>query len=375
MPCISYAHLMPPKKYKEYSRMDLYGLLFERFIADTGKKKNDIEGLFVTATPQCMAEEQLIDYLKLRPKHCAAFDVGGATASFVLKEALFLIEKGWLKNAVLMGTGKFDAISGEAAMLQCAHPDFEFIYGPSIPSFYALFAQKYMHAYNIKEEELALVAAFTRKWANLNPDAFMNDKKLTVDDVLTSPYIATPLRFYDCSIPLSGGGIIFVEKENTVGTPSVKLSGHGEAHGYGYISTNESFLSTSAVHTAKQAFEEAKIKHQEIDVLQIYDAFSICPLILLEDLGFYKEGEAVHFFKEARGGPGGDLPLNTSGGLLSFGHPGMPAGFVPLTEGILQLQGKCGERQVKNAKTALAHCYGGMFANHVTLILQREGEL
>lgn len=372
MAVISYAACLPPRKYKQFSRMDMYAKLFSQFLRDTGKKKQEVEGVFVTGHSLGMAEEQIIDYLKLSPRHCAAFDVGGATASFMLKEATFLIEKGFLKNAVVIGTGKFGEMDREVSLRNTSHPDFEAIYGPSMPSFYALYGQKYLTEFHVKEEELALVPVMARQWANMNPDAFMYGKPLSVEDVLSSPYIATPFRLFDCSIPLDGGGLIFLERENSTGRPSVFLIGYGESHAFGYISTNNDFLSTAAVHSGKQAFSQAGLKPEDMDILEIYDAFSICPVILLEDLGFYAKGEAMAFFKEGRGEFGGDLPLNTYGGLLSYGHPGMPAGFHPLVEAILQLQNLAGQRQVKEARRALAHCYGGMFANHITVILTNE---
>lgn len=369
-PSIAYAAVLPPKRYKEYSRMDMYGMLFQQFARETGVSKNDIEAAFVTAHSFGMAEEQIIDYLKLSPKRCAAFDVGGATTLFMLKQAMTLIESGEIKNAVILGTGKFDDVDREMALLSTSHPDFEAFAGPSMPGFYALFAQRYMHDFALTEEELALVSVAQRRWANLNEDAFMHEKPLSVHDVVSSPYIATPFRLFDCSIPLSGGGLVFITAEKTKNP--VYLKGYGEAHRYGFITTNEDFTSTSAVKSGKRAFEDADISHDALDVLEIYDAFSICPVILLEDLGFYEKGKGIEFYKQKRGEPGGSLPLNTYGGLLSFGHPGMPAGFHVLVEGVRQLQGACGKRQVKNAKTALVHCYGGMFANHITTILTNE---
>lgn len=364
---IRYACLLPPRRYKQYNRMDMYGLLFQKFSQDTGITKKDIQAVFVTAHSFGMAEEQVIDYLKIAPKRCAAFDVGGATALFMLKEALTLIESGEVENALILGTGKFDDADREMSIRNTCHPDFEAFVGPSMPGFYALFATRYMHDFGLTDRELALVPVLERKWANLNEDAFMYGKPLSVEDVVASPYIATPFRLFDCSIPLSGGGLIFLSKEGTV-----YLKGYGEAHRYGFITTNDDFTSTAAVKSGKRAFEAASVAHECIDLLEIYDAFSICPVILLEDLGFYEKGKGIEFFKSGIGEPGGKLPLNTYGGLLSFGHPGMPAGFHPLVEAVHQLQGKCRKRQVEGAETALVHCYGGMFANHITAILSHE---
>lgn len=370
MPYITYACVLPPQR-SPLSRMDLYGLLFQKFLQKTGKEKGEIEGVFVTGHSLGMAEEQVIDYLKLSPKHCAAFDVGGATANFMLFQAQLAIQQKFLKNVVILGTGKFGEVDRESALRNTAHPDFEAIYGPSMPAMYALYAQEYMATFKLKREELALVPVATRKWANLNPDAFMHKKPLTVEEVVQSPPIATPFHLFDCSIPLDGGGLVFIEEKKSSLSPSISLIGYGEAHRYGYITTNENFLQTAAVISAQRALESAQMTLRDIQLLQIYDAFSICPLILLEDLGFYPKGEGITFFKEERGVPGGDLPLNTSGGLLSCGHYGMPAGFLPLVEAIRQLQGECSARQVP-CSTALVHSYGGMFANHITCLLRRE---
>ena len=203
----------------------------------------------------------------------------------------------------------------------------------------------------------------------------MRDKgPITIDDVLGSRPIAEPFNLLDCSVPSEGGAAFLVARgeiaREIVDQPAYVL-GFGEYHDHDAIAQSTNFAAMGAGKAAKPAFEMAGLKPSDVTHVELYDAFAINPILLLEETGLAKPGEGGRFFEDGRGAPGGDLPVNTYGGLLSFGHTGDAAGITMLVEGALQTMGRAGERQVE-ADITLVHTYGGMMADHATLLLGRS---
>ena len=238
----------------------------------------------------------------------------------------------------------------------------------------ALAAARHMHEFGTTSEQLAEVAVATRRWAQLNPRALMRDP-LTIEDVLASRLISWPLHLLDCCLVTDAGGAVVVtsaERARDCPKRPVYVLGAGEASTHVMVSQMPDFARWEAARMAgERAFAMAGVTYADVDVAQVYDAFTIVPIMALEALGFCKEGEGGAFVAGQRTAPGGDFPMNTNGGGLSYTHSGM-YGMFTLVEAVRQLRGECGPRQVAGARIALCHGLGGMFSAAATLIAGTE---
>jgi acetyl-CoA acetyltransferase len=209
----------------------------------------------------------------------------------------------------------------------------------------------------------------------MNPNAIMRRHgQLTVADVLASRPVVDPFHLLDCSYPCEGGGAVLVTTANRarrIARQPAWLLGFGERHTHCNISQAPELLHSGAQESGADAFQMAGLAPSEVDVVELYDAFTINPLVLLEDLGFSPRGKAAELVNSGAVDPGGSLPMNTYGGLLSYGHVGDASGMSVLVEGVRQVMGDAGDRQVPDVETAAVHTYGGMMASHATLLLGR----
>jgi acetyl-CoA acetyltransferase len=227
-----------------------------------------------------------------------------------------------------------------------------------------------MHEYGTTREHLAHVAVSARRWAAMNPQAFARDP-LTVADVLASPMVSSPLSKLDCCLVTDGAAALVMtraDRARALRRPPVYLLGAASAHWHKQVSAMPDLCSTAAVDTGLRARQMARVDVADIDVVQLYDAFTINTVMLLEDLGFCAKGEGGPFVASGAIAPGGSLPVNTNGGGLSFCHPGM-YGLFTLVEGVRQLRGEAGERQAPGAQLCLCQGSGGVFSSQVTNIL------
>jgi acetyl-CoA acetyltransferase len=251
---------------------------------------------------------------------------------------------------------------------------FERIWGLPLPvGAYALAASRHMHQYGTTSEQLAEVAVATRRWAELNPRAFMREP-ITIQDVLASPLITEPLHLLDCCLVTDGGGAVVVaapERARDLALPPVWILGHGESHSHLTISNMPDLTVTPARESGGRAFAMAGLSPAEMDVVEIYDSFTITVLLTLESLGFCGPGESGDFVSGQRTAPGGPFPLNTNGGGLSYCHPGMYGIFL-LIEAVRQLRGESGPRQVEGARLAVAHGTGGVLSSGATVVMGRD---
>src|SRR5262249_44765156 len=205
------------------------------------------------------------------------------------------------------------------------------------------------------------------KWATLNPKAYKRDP-ITIEDVLNSPYIAEPLHLLDCCLVTDGGGAVVVtslERARDCRKTPVRVLGHAESHTHNTISNMPDLTRPAAYDPGPRALAMAGVKHADLDVVEIYDSFTITVLLTLEGLGFCGRGESGAFVSGQRTAPGGAFPMNTNGGGLSYCHPGMYGIFL-LIEATRQLRHECGARQVADCETAIAHGNGGGFSSQST---------
>jgi acetyl-CoA acetyltransferase len=385
-PAIAAAREIRPGRYPELGGLDLYEKVLAEFLGSWQLDPSVVDGFL--AAPAGMAigtgsdifvHEELADSLGLHPRFSETLNVGGATYAVMAARAALAIASGRAQAVLCAAAGKFPKVGGggaEAMARMVSHPEFEFIYGSFIPALYALAATRHMHERGTTREQLAAVAVSTRQWALEHPDALMRPQgAITIDDVLRSRPIAEPFHLLDCSVPCEGGAAFLVARGDiarTITPQPAYLRGFGEYHDHGPISQSRDFTSMGAREAARQAFDSAGLQPADVRVAEIYDAFTINPIMFLEELGLVEAGKAGRFFVEGRGAPGGDLPINTYGGLLSFGHTGDSSGMSMLIEGALQTMGLAAERQVAGAEVVLVHTYGGMMADQCTLILGRK---
>lgn len=382
---VALAHEVRPGRFPAEDGLGMYRRVLHEALRTWDIGPGDVDGLFtppagiaVSGPPELFTHESLGEELGLRPRVGETISAGGATFTMMLQRAALLIDAGHAESILCLGAGKFPDVGAGAAESMAkivSHPDFEFIYGAYIPAIYALAASQYQAEYGVGGDAFARVAVSARRWALRNPDAMMHRRgEITVEDVLASRLIATPFHLLDCSFPCEGGAAFIVtthERARALTGQPAYLLGMGEQHMHCHISQAESLIHSGARRSGARAYEQAGIAPSEIDTVQLYDAFSANPLMLLEDLAFCGRGTAPALVHSGATDPGGTLPLNTNGGLLSFGHTGDASGMSGLVEGVRQVMGAAGDRQVEPLETALVHSYGGMLAEHCTVILGR----
>jgi acetyl-CoA acetyltransferase len=344
-------------------------------ITEAGLTPADIDG-FASAGMGAIQPLEVAEYLGLKPRWMDSTGVGGSTWEVMAGHAADAIAQG-RADVVLLAYGS-TARSDLKNKLRAANLDwgtrgpqqFEAPFGHTLISKYAMAARRHMHDYGTKIEQLAEIAVQARANAALNPDAQMREP-ITIDDVLSGPMIADPFTKLQCCIRSDGGAAAVLVAEDRVkdlAAPPVWILGAGDAGSHVSMSQWEDFTTSPAAISGPLAFERAGVRPDEIDVCQIYDAFTYMPLIMLEDLGFCKKGEGGPFVEGGRLRIDGDLPMNTDGGGLSACHPGMRGLFL-IVEAVRQLRGQSGPRQVKDAKLACVSGMGGWFCSSGTMIL------
>ena len=350
-------------------------------IADAGLKKRDIDGLVTCnamAQPMMYHAEATAEYLQIFPRYCIAAGAGGGTTFSIIHHAASAIATGMADIVVVaMADSMRSGLTRDQAMSEQAstgHPEFEQPYGPTVPAYYALIAQAHMAEFGTTQEQFAGIAVACREHAARNPAAQMREL-ITIEDVLESRMIADPLHLLDCSLVSDGGSAIVLtsaERAADMSQTPIYLLGAGEAHSHEHISAARNLTTSAAKEAGQRAFEMSGLRPTDMDFAQLYDCFTPTVLVELEDLGFCKKGEGGAFVESGALLPGGSLPVNTHGGLLSHSHPGNPGSMFALTESVVQLRGEANDRQVANAKSALVHAQGGIMSSHTALVLGSE---
>jgi len=348
----------------------------KRALDDAGFTKDDVDAIFTAGNWSWAPNMMLAEYLGIQPKYTDGTNIGGSSFEAHVAHAVAGIHSGLFDVALITygSTQRSNPAARPDGMKAPLTEQFERPFGlPTPVGAYALAAMRHMHQYGTTSEQLAEIAVATRKWATMNEKAMMREP-ITIQDVLNSRWICEPLHLLDCCLVTDGGGAVVVASEkaakNAKKTP-VWILGHGETHTHNSISSMPDLTITGARESGQQAFAMAGISHQELDVVEIYDSFTITVLLTLEALGFCKPGEGGDFVSGGRTGPGGDFPMNTNGGGLSYCHPGMYGIFL-LVEAVRQLRGECGVRQIADAKLSLVHGTGGVLSSSSTVILGRD---
>ncbi|MHB8951121.1 MAG: thiolase [Rhodoferax sp.] len=352
------------------SALEILGEAVHGALADAGLKLSDVDGLFTGSSYHFLAGLSVAEYLGIHPKFCEATMVGGSSYVGHLLTAAMALHTGQCEVALICyGSNQGSGFGKLKSMAET--PLYEAPYEPRYPiSSYALAAARHMHQYGTTREDLAHIAVAARQWAQLNPLAHARDP-LSIGQVLASRLVSDPLSVLDCCLVTDGGGALVLvrsDRAKDFPKPPVYVLGAAAATWHRQIGSMPDLTVTAAAESGPRAFAMAGLAPKDVDVLELYDAFTINTLLFLEDLGFCAKGEGGAFVRNGRIAPGGVLPVNTNGGGLSCCHPGMYGMFL-LIEAVQQLRAESGARQVPNAEIALCHGNGGVLSSQVTALL------
>jgi len=362
------------------SAVQLHAEAAANALAHAGLTLRDVDALF-TCGLDFMPSLMVAEYLGVQPRWSSSQSIGGSSFVAHLHEAVLAIAAGHCEVA-LITHGETRRSNRKRGVQARPHhfdpwlPDWQWErpYGvDSPPSAYALAASAHMHAHGTTTRHFAELAVATREWACRNPRAY-HRKPLTIDEVLALPYFVYPFRATDICLVTDAGGAVVVtstDRARTLGVPVVEVLGSSVAHTHYGISQMPDLTVSPAALSGPAAFAQAGITPGDVDVAELYDSFTYTALVQLEDLGFCAKGEAGEFVSGQRTAPGGEFPLNTSGGGLSYTHPGMFGMFL-LIEAVRQLRGEAGDGQVNGAETALVNGMGGYLSSSATAILGRR---
>jgi acetyl-CoA acetyltransferase len=347
-------------------------------LQDAGLELGDVDG-FATAASfgpegvRDMAVSEIAEYVGIEPSWFDGTDIGGAAPLSHAGHAVAAIRAGLAEVVVVSYAAagySWPLPVGDYLSHEHGPGQWEVPYGPSTVATYGLAARRHMHEYGTTSEQLAEIAVQCRANAAHNPDARFRDP-ITVEDVLASPEIASPLRRLDCCVVTDSGGAFVLtsrRRAEALSATPVYVLGFGEA--LGQVSMNQMwpFTETPAVGSGERAFRSAGMTRAEIDCAQLYDSFTVTVLLTLESLGFCGRGEGGPFVADGNLAPGGALPFNTDGGGLSSNHPGR-RGALATIEGVRQLRGTSPGVRLDAPRTCLVHGTGGSLSATATLIL------
>ncbi|WP_084582360.1 thiolase [Sphingomonas azotifigens] len=353
-----------------YSALEIAAEAGRLAVADAGLQLADIDGLFICLPNDFLSGLTIAEYYGIRPKMTNNSRTGGSAFLGHAEWAMLALDAGLIDYALICYGSNQRTGAGKLVSAQAPSP-FEHPYRPNNPAAsYALAASRHMFEYGTTPEQLASVAVAARQWANLNPEAFRRGP-LSIEDVLATRMVADPLHVAECCLVTDGGAAVVLtraDRAKDLAKTPIALLGTASATWHSEIAQLADLTVTAASESGARAFAQAGVTPADIDVANLYDAFAINTILFLEDLGFCPKGEGGRFVESGAIRPGGSLPVNTNGGGLSFCHPGM-YGLFTLVESVRQLRGEAGERQVRNARLALAHGNGGTLSSQATCIL------
>lgn len=353
-----------------WASVELAAMAAVRALADAGLAPSQVDALFACLPDDVFATMACAEHLGIRPRLSDNNRTGGSAFLTHVIHAATGLESGACDVALIM-YGSNQRTSAGKLQTPRRPSAFEAPYRPLTPiSSYALVAARHMYQYGTTREQLAAVAVAARQWANLNPDAFARGD-LTIDECLGARMVSDPLTTRDCCLVTDGAAAIVMtraDRAKDFPRPPVFVLGGAAATWHDGIAQMPDLTVTAARESGARAFANAGIQPRDVDVVQLYDAFTINTILFLEDLGFCAKGEGGAFVQSGAIAPGGALPVNTNGGGLSCVHPGM-YGLFALVEARQQLAALGGARQVKDAQIAVAHGNGLVLSSQATVVL------
>jgi acetyl-CoA acetyltransferase len=340
-------------------------------LTDAGLSIKDVDGLFTAG----YSTLDTADYMGIHPRFTDSTYVGGSSFVIHIAHAVAALNAGYCDVALVTHgqAGRSSRDRGEGAGSGAPGPQFETPYGfIGAPIGYAMACSNYMSRYgeDRTRQAMAEIAVSTRKWALLNPRAYMKEP-MSFDDYHNSRWVAWPFHLFDCCLVTDAGGAFVMtraDRARDLPKKPVYVLGADEYHDHAIMSQMPDLTVTPAHSSGPRALAMAGLSHKDMDLTMIYDSFTYTVLATLESLGYCNPGEGPDFVANQRTAPGGDFALNTSGGGLSYTHPGMYGMFLVI-EAVKQLRGEAGDRQLKNPKTALVNGTGGQLSSTGTTIL------
>ncbi|CAN7487345.1 MULTISPECIES: thiolase [unclassified Variovorax] len=359
-----------------YSAMELAHQASVLALAQAGLKPSDVDGLFVVVMDDSLSGLTFAETLGIHPRFLDNNRTGGSSFQVHAMLATLALDAG-LCDVALIAYGS-NQRSSTGKLLQSSRPSpWESPYKPLRPiSSYALAAARHMHQYGTTKEQLGAVAVAARQWAALNPEAFVREP-LAMDDYLKARLVADPFGVRDCCLVTDGAAAVVMtraDRARDLCRRPVYLLGGAQSTTHREIASMPDLTVTGLAEAGPRAYAQAGVGPKDIDVVELYDAFTINPILFLEDLGFCEKGEGGRYVEGGRIAPGGELAVNTNGGGLSCVHPGM-YGLFTIVEAARQLAGDAGERQVPGAKLAIAQGNGGELSHQALVILGSEDTL
>lgn len=340
-------------RHEGQGALDLMADAARQALHAAGLVRGEVDGVlcgYATTLPHLMLSTLFCERFGLDPAYAHSLQLGGASGAAMLMLARELVRGGRCRNVlVVAGENRLSGQSRDSAiqtLAQVGDPDYEVPNGASVPAYYGLMASRYLHETGLAEADLAEFAVLMRANAARHPGAHLT-APITLADVLASKPIAAPLKLMDCC-PISDGAMaLVVTADADAGDrPRVAMTGAGQAHRHQHLSAMPDVMACGAAVAARRAFAEAGLDVADIDHLGIYDSFTITLTMLLEEIGFAPRGGAARRLRNGDFSAGGPLPLNTHGGLLSFGHCGVAGGMAHAVEVFRQMTGQAGDRQV-----------------------------
>jgi acetyl-CoA C-acetyltransferase len=365
----------------EHSLRDLFVDSAVAALDDAGTDR--VDGMYVgSMTPGLFVGQEhlgslLADYLGLKHSPCTRVESACASGGAAIKSAFLEIASGHSDIVIAGGVEKMTDCSGDDAtyaLATAADQEYEVFHGATFPGLYAMMAVRHMHEYGTTREQLAHVAVKNHKNGAKNPNA-QYPFEVTLDQVMSSVMVAAPLRILDCSPITDGAACVVMADLETAKKiskkPVVKVLGFGHATDTIAIQTRESLTKLDAVATAgERAYKMAGKKPEDIDLVEVHDCFTIAEIIVSEDLGFFEKGKGGPAVEAGDTQIGGKIPINTSGGLKSKGHPVGATGVGQAVEVVHQLRGEADERQVDGAKVGMTQNMGGSGGSCVVHIME-----
>ena len=381
---VGIAEMRPTRDHPQERVIDLMAALAAEAIADAGMTSDEVDGV-LTFPPfgvPMLFPSMLSEYLGLRPRYADQVDLGGATAAGMVWRAAAAITTGACETVVCTMASNMNPLRAPRRM----NPDErlgllgvdtnEAPFGPmGVNSAYAMAARRHMHDFGTTSAQLARIAVDQRTNAMEHDMALFGDRPLTVEEVLSSRMIVDPLHLYEIVRPCSGGAawvITSPERALRAGHRPAWLLGAGERVTHSSVTYVGDITTTPIADTAARAYEMAGVRPSDIDLVSVYDCYTIMVLLTLEDAGFCDKGRGGPFVESTDLTFGGDLPVNTHGGQLSFGQPGIAGGASHIIEAVRQLRGQAGSRQVRDCELAFVNGNGGTMSEEVSLVLGGE---
>ena len=352
-----------------WSAMEMAAQAGRMAVADAGLSLAEVDGLFICLPDDLFAGLSYAEHLGLRPRFTDNNRTGGASFMSHVATAAYLLDAGAI-DVALIAHASNQRSGGGRLSTPAKSSAFEAPYKPLFPlSSYALAAARHMHQFGTTRAQMAEVAVAARGWANTNPEAFAKGP-LSLEDCLDSRIISSPISARDCCLVTDGAAAIVMtraDRARDLAQPPVHVLGAAAATWWTSISQADDITVTAAAESGARAYAMAGLGPQDMDVVQLYDAFTINTILFLEDLGFCPKGEGGRFVENGHIAPGGGLPVNTNGGGLSCCHPGM-YGLMAMVEAARQVRGQAAN-QIPGVHTALAHGNGGTLSAQASVIL------